>query len=91
VPGSRQLPYVLLKGNGVAIGRGREALWATSSATSTQQPSPRAFLTAGSERKWVCPRLASTSPTISLWLALEPEPRGVGEQRVPTLGNSAPT
>jgi hypothetical protein len=51
VPGSRQLPYVLLKGNGVAIGRGREALWASSSATSTQQPSPRAFLTAGSERK----------------------------------------
>eukprot|EP00877_Chromochloris_zofingiensis_P000218 jgi/Chrzof1/10197/Cz04g32110.t1 len=49
VPGSRMLPYVVLKGSGVAVGRGKEALWAVSSATHTG--SPRACLASGSDRR----------------------------------------
>lgn len=47
--GSRVLPYVVLKGSGVAIGRGKEALWAVASS-SNSAGSPRSALASGSDR-----------------------------------------
>lgn len=47
--GSRVLPYVVLKGAGVAIGRGKEALWAVA-GSSNPVGSPRSALACGSDR-----------------------------------------
>ncbi|KAF6266719.1 hypothetical protein COO60DRAFT_10326 [Scenedesmus sp. NREL 46B-D3] len=49
VPGSRMLPYVVLKGSGVAIGRGKEALWAVGGAGSAAG-TPRSVLANGCDR-----------------------------------------
>eukprot|EP00775_Hariotina_reticulata_P013733 gene13733-13854_t len=49
IPGSRMLPYVALKGAGVAIGRGKEALWAVCSSNSSMPGSPRLCLAAGGD------------------------------------------
>ncbi|WIA29098.1 hypothetical protein OEZ86_011609 [Tetradesmus obliquus] len=46
VPGSRMLPYVVLKGSGVAIGRGKEALWAVGGSAGT----PHSALANGCDR-----------------------------------------
>ncbi|GBF89177.1 hypothetical protein Rsub_01894 [Raphidocelis subcapitata] len=55
VPGSRMLPYVVLKGAGVAIGRGKEALWAVGggggSGGSTARGTPRSLLAIGGDRQ----------------------------------------
>lgn len=51
--GSRMLPYVVLKGAGVAIGRGKEALWAiggASSATHSTHGTPRTCLASGNDK-----------------------------------------
>jgi hypothetical protein len=48
------LPYVVLKGAGVAIGRGKEALWAVNTnngSTSSSGCSPRSLLASGSDRR----------------------------------------
>lgn len=47
--GSRVLPYVVLKGAGVAIGRGKEALWAVGGGSSAAG-TPRSALANGCER-----------------------------------------
>lgn len=47
--GSRMLPYVVLKGAGVAIGRGKEALWAIGGAASVHG-TPRTCLANGGDR-----------------------------------------
>lgn len=48
--GSRMLPYVVLQGAGVAIGRGKEALWAVGAPSSGAGGSPRTCLASGSDR-----------------------------------------
>ena len=46
------LPYVVLKGAGVAIGRGKEALWAVNTNTGSGNTcSPRSLLASGSDRR----------------------------------------
>lgn len=45
------LPYVVLKGAGVAIGRGKEALWAIGgSASASAHATPRTCLASGSDK-----------------------------------------
>jgi hypothetical protein len=45
------LPYVVLKGAGVAIGRGKEALWAIGgSASASAHGTPRTCLASGSDK-----------------------------------------
>ncbi|KIY93269.1 hypothetical protein MNEG_14693 [Monoraphidium neglectum] len=67
VPGSRMLPYVVLKGAGVAIGRGKEALWAVGgggasssnnaanggagAGASAGRGTPRSLLAIGGDRQ----------------------------------------
>lgn len=49
--GSRMLPYVVLKGAGVAIGRGKEALWAIGGGSSAStHGTPRTCLASGSDK-----------------------------------------
>jgi predicted component of type VI protein secretion system len=43
------LPYVVLKGSGVAIGRGKEALWAVG-GTGSSAGTPRSVLANGCDR-----------------------------------------
>ncbi len=52
------LPYIGLKGNGVAIGRGKEALWAVAGGTSSPS-SPRTCLAHGNSKEMQVGRRSS--------------------------------